>query len=385
MQVKHKILLALAIMLTCMGLNFDIAYADEVSIVPVDTFELYGKSSATGYESQYIFEIERSCSSYPFTNNSNNFALGKNNQLSIGNSAIYLYRSGYGQTLAGVPADRCAYGYTSYNMPDFTVSFSNLVISLDMSDQLNGYYRYTCDFMVGVGFVADPLQYVSGDYDFTPSYTYNSAPLAIPDSEDGLHCMVYLVGEQEYSWASGSSSTTTCSLVHLRMESTFYFDSTYGTDITFNLSPVFSNMLGSLNFDLSALRATGRSQSTNAYYNNRVWSALYGNVEPPVTPTPTVTPYPGQDTQESINQGVQQIVQGLDVQATPIPTPEAFTVSPTDLEILETMTLPDLSDTSETVSSIWDIFAPAGWFIAALVSAILVTSIFLYVLRGGWL
>lgn len=372
-----------------MGLSCSFAFAEEVELIPSDSFELVCNSTYTGYSSDIQLEIERATNTYPFT--TSGIFFGDSSTLSLPSDAVYLYSSGQGTSISGVPVDRCAYSYYGKDMSDFSVNFKNLVISLDMDNLLNGYYRYETDFLLGVFFVVDPFQYSIGDYDLTPSYTYDSHPFYIGDSETGMHIEVVLVGEQEYSYKQGQSNVTV-SLLKFHSESTFLYDSTYGTDITFNLQTAFSSIFSSLNFDTSAIRATNRTQTAYACYNSRIWSSLYSNVEPPITPTPSPTPYPGQDTQESINSGVSQIesqvsqlINILDVHATPVPVPEELTIDETVIDVLETMTLPDLEDSRSTMSTMWEIFTPAVWYLALLAAAIFAVSIFLWILRGGWL
>lgn len=365
------------------------ACAEEIDLVPSDSFELVSNSTYTGYTSDIQLEIERSTNSYPFT--TSGILFGDSTTLSLPSDAVYLYSSGSGTNIAGVPVDRCAYSYYGKDMTDFSVNYKNLIISLDMDNLLNGYYRYETDFLLGVFFVVDPFQYSIGDYDLTPTYTYDSHPFYIGDSDAGMHIEVVLVGEQEYTYKQGQSNVTV-SLLKFHAESTFLYDSAYGTDITFNLQTAFSSIFSSLNFDTSAIRGTGRTQTAYACYNTRVWSSLYSNVDPPVTPTPSPTPYPGQDTQESINAGVNQIesqvnqiVDLLNPQATPIPTPIGIEIDETLLDNLESMTLPDISDGAPVWSTLWDVFEPLLPFVLLMGTSLTIVYFVMFLLRGGWL
>lgn len=368
---------------------FSFAHAEEVYLVPLDSFEIVCNSTYSGYSSDIQLEIERSTNTYPF--NTSGILFGDSTTLGLPSNAVYLYSSGYGASISGVPVDRCAYSYYGKDMSDFSVNFDNLVISLDMDSLLNGFYRYETDFLFGVFFVVDPFQYSIGDYDLTPSYTYDSHPFYIADSDSGMHIEVVLVGEQEYTYKQGQSNVTV-SLLKFHAESTFLYDSSYGTDITFNLQSAFSFIFSSLNFDTSAIRATGRTQTAYACYNTRVWSSLFSNVDPPVTPTPSPTPYPGQDTQESINQGVSniegqinQLINSLNPVISPIPTPVDFTIDETLFDELESLTLPDVSNAQDSYTYLWDIFNPLWWFLGLLFGSVFVIGIFLYVLRGGFI
>lgn len=373
--------------------SFSSAHAEEVSLIPVDSFEFVQHSNASGYESLVHFEVERSAVSYPFTNS--NWYLGPQSLVSAPSSSVFLYSSGSQVFISGCPVDRCAYSYYGYQFADFSIFTDSLIVSLDMSGYVNGYYRYELDFEYGAGFVVDPFQYTSGNNVLTPSYTFSSVPLHIPDSDSGMHISCYIVGQQDYTVSQrgdGLGATLTTGLVHFHCESTFYFDSSYGTDIVFNLTPIFGNMISKLDYDMSPVRNTGRSQTAYALYNNRFWSSLYSNVEPPVTPTPSPTPYPGQDTQESIHQGVSniegqlnQLINSLNPVVSPIPTPSDFTIDETLFDELETMTLPDVSAAEDTFSSLWDIFDPLWWLLALIFSVTFVIGIFLYVLRGGFI
>lgn len=361
------------------GFSCSFAFAEEVELIPSDSFELVCNSTYTGYTSDYHLELERATNAYPFT--TSGIIFGDSTTLNLPSDAVYLYRSGYGSSIAGVPVDYCAYSYYGYQMYDFSVNYKNLVISLDMENYLNGYYRYETDFLLGVFFVVDPFQYSIGDYDLTPSYTYDSHPFYIGDSESGMHIEVVLIGEQEYTYKQGQSNVTV-SLLKLHAESTFYYDSAYGTDLTFNLESAFQNLFSSLSFDVSSIRNTGRSQTAYACYNTRIWSSLFSNVDPPITPTPSPTPYPGQDTQESINSGVQQIVTDLNISATPIPVPSELAIDETIFDVLETMTLPDISEAETSFTDLWSIFDPLWVFLGALFGSLTVVGLFLYFVRG---
>lgn len=302
-----KILLCLT--LGCVPLFlFSCAHAEEVELIPLDSFELVCNSTYTGYTSDIQLEIERATNTYPFT--TSGILFGDSTTLALPSDAVYLYSSGNGTTIAGVPIDRCAYSYYGKDIMDFSVNYKNLVVSLDMENLLDGYYRYECDFLLGVFFVVDPFQYSIGDYDLTPSYTYSSQPFFISDSQDGMHIEVTLVGEQEYTYKQGQSNVTV-SLLKFHSESTFNYDDLYGTDITFNLEPAFQNIFSSLNFDTSSIRSTGRTQTAYACYNNRVWSSLFSNVDPPVTPTPTPTPSPNQDIINTNNTNTTNIISNI--------------------------------------------------------------------------
>lgn len=373
---------------------FSFAHADEVTLIPVDSVEFTARSTYSNYESNVYFEVERSSWTSPFTNT--NWYLGPRAQVDSPSDGVYLYpSSGNTQSIQGVTVVRAAYSYYGYQFSDFSVIPLSLVVNLDMSNLINGYYRYECDFEFGVGFVIDPFQYTSGDNDLIPSYSYSSVPLHIADSESGLHISCYFVGQDNFTVLQrddGVGASLTTGLPHFHCVSTFYYDSEYGTDVTFNLTPIFSTMIGSLSYDMSPVRATNRSQAAYAIYNNRFWSSLYSNVEPPVTPTPVPTPYPGQDTQESIQQGVSniegqlyQLINSLNPVVSPIPTPSDFTIDETLFDELETMTLPDVSAAEDTFSSLWDIFDPLWWLLALIFSVTFVIGIFLYVLRGGFI
>lgn len=363
------------------------ASADEVVLIPVDSVEFTAKSTYSNYESNVYFEVERSSWTSPFTNT--NWYLGPRDQVDSPSDGVYLYpSSGNTEFIQGVTVVRAAYSYHGYQFSDFSVIPLSLVVNLDMSNLINGYYRYECDFEFGVGFVVDPFQYTSGDNDLIPNYVYNSVPLHIADSDSGMHISCYFVGQDNFTVlqrADGVGASLTTGLPHFHCVSTFYYDSQYGTDVTFDLTPIFSNMIGSLSYDMSPVRDTNRSQAAYAIYNNRFWSSLYSNVEPPVTPTPVPTPYPGQDTQESINQGVQTIIHGLDLNATPIPTPVDLSIDETFFDSLDEMTLPDLSAAESTYLSLWDIFNPLWPFIGILVASLFVVAVFCWLLRGGFI
>lgn len=377
MQVKHKIILALALMLACMGLNLNLAYAEEVELNPTDFFTYTSHFQDNTHDVEIVTD---SCVNTPVLNaNGHYYERWVQGDFLTGGAAKVAYK-----TPAMTDSDHSGLTYFDgnkytnlyyyhwdgydYTVPSFQLTFHDSSITLDVTNLLPGWYRYEAEIYVGVTVFGN-----ANGPTFDPIFTYDTTEIPL-----GVNGKIYYAGTEDLT-TGGYGKLYGTQLVH------FHFDDTWEVDpqveeYTWNITPAFQYLISSLQYS-GGLTTRMFGVATN----NRFQSKLFGSVEPIVSPTPIPTPYPGQDTQESINQGVQQIVQGLDVQATPIPTPEAFTVSPTDLEILETMTLPDLSDTAETVNSIWDIFAPAGWFIAALVSAILVTSIFLYVLRGGWL
>lgn len=358
---------------------FSFASAEEVSLVPSDSFELY--SSLSGTSTSFIQEVKRSVSDYPFTDSS--CELGTT---SLVPDSFYLYSSSSSSYFSII---KTVYG----SSPTFNFSFDNCVVTLDMTNNINGYYRYSFDLYFGVcGGFTQWANYNDITFDFTPSYTYSSVPLAIPDSESGMHCIVYLVGQSDYL-VNDDYTPSSCfekfGLVHIFVESTFYYDSNYGTDIVFNLEPWFDSNISSLGIDPTFFTL---DRYFRFYVNNRVKSSLFGNVDPPVTPSPTVSPYPGQDTQESIQQGVSniegqmnQLINSLNPVVSPIPTPADFTIDETLFDELESMTLPDVSSAEDTFSSLWDIFDPIWWFLALLFSVTFVIGIFLYVLRGGFI
>lgn len=367
-----KLLTGLCIFFS-IGASLSFASAQEVEIVPEDYHILY---SSSPYSSLLDQEIRRDTSLSPFTDV----------KCPIGTSSLvpdsnYVYSAN-----AVTRYDRVNEGYAN-NMADWSFRYTGCEIGLDMSNQTDGYYRYSADLYFGLGGTFTSYANVSArTINLKASYTYNSVPLAIPDSESGMHCMVYLVGETEFTREDSNSNAgvyETFNLVHIFVESTFYYDSAYGSDIVFNLEPWFDNNISSLSVDCSPLRATV-SRNFAFYANNRFTSRLFGNVDPPVTPTPSPTPYPGQDTQESINAGVQQIVQDLNVYATPVPTPADIELDPDDLESLEALTLPDISDGSSTFSDLWDIFAPAVPYLTMLVLSLFGIMVFLWILEGRW-
>lgn len=385
MKTITKIFIALILgVVLALGAFPHIAYADEIEIVPDVTYELTA-SASVGYTNRVYFEVPNDAYGNKYPINETNCMIGNYNDLGLVGTPVFLSSANRDATFGNFPLNYCANWYVPANAQDFSITFHGLHIALDMGENLNGYYRYTCDFLLGCCFNGASAYYRQVTIDATPNYTYNSAPLYISDSENGMHGTIYLVGQTDYFYTIYQNSKVQNGLVKFRFESTFYYDSTYGTEVAFDLSPMFSSMIGPLNYDLSDFRAGGVNSNNYGYYNNRFLSKLFGNVEPPVTPTPTVTPYPGQDTQESINQGVQTIIQGLDVQASPIPTPADLTIDETIVDVLETMTLPDLTDAGTSYSNMWDIFTPAVTFLALLASSIFVVSVFLWILRGGWL
>lgn len=369
-----KILLTLMLVPTfCMGLSIK-ASAEEVELTPDDYHILY---SSSPYSAVLDQEIRRDTTLSPFTDA----------KCPIGTSSL-VPGSTYVYSANAVTRYDIIKNGMANNMADWAFRYTGCEIGLDMTDQTDGYYRYSADLYFGLGGTFTSYANVSArTINLKASYTYNSVPLAIPDSESGMHCMVYLVGETEFTREDSYSNAgvyETYNLVHIYVESTFYYDSAYGTDIVFNLDPWFENNISALSVDCSPLRATV-SRNFDFYANNRFTSSLVGNVAPPVTPTPSPAPYPGQDTQESINQGVQQIVTDLSISATPVPTPSEIEISPSDLESLEELTLPDVSVTQTTFADLWDIFAPAVPYLTMLAGSLLAVSIFMWILAGRWL
>lgn len=362
-----------AFMLFCSVGAFSVfgASAAEVEIVPVDSINLY---SSSPYSSLLDQEVERDTTLSPFT--TSNYVLGGSDLVP---GSVYLY-----STNANNRLDRVQEG-NAPNMADWSMNYTNAVITLDMTDLTDGYYRYEVDLYIGVAGGFTSYANTSAALNLKASYPYISSPLYIGDSEDGMHCNVYLVGESVYSRTDSNTNgqVQTFNLIHVYITSTFNYSSVYSTEIVFNIKPWFDNNLGSLSFDCSGLRSSP-SRTFAFYANNRFVSKLYGNVDPPVTPTPSPTPYPGQDTQESINAGVQQIVQDLNVYATPVPTPADIELDPDDLESLEALTLPDISDGSSTFSDLWDIFAPAVPYLTMLVLSLFGIMVFLWILEGRW-
>lgn len=356
------------------GFSCSFAFAEEVSLVPSDTFELY---STSNYQPDLVQSVKRSTSLYPFTESTY-----ENGSTSLVPDSYYLYSSS-GSTGHYLDPVQSSYGASA---GIWSMSFDNFIVTLDMSENINGYYRYSFDLYFGISGGFDQwASFSARTLDFTPNYSYVSAPLFISDSDSGMHCTVYLVGQTDYTIQDDYADTgilETYSLIHIYVESTFYYDSSYGSEIVFNLEPWFDSNISSLSVDASIIPV---NRSFYFYANNRVKSTLVGNVDPPVTPTPTPTPYPGQDTQESINQGVQTIIQGLDLNATPIPTPVDFSIDETFFDSLDEMTLPDLSFAESTYLSLWDIFDPLWPFICILVASLFVVTVFCWILRGGFI
>ena len=256
-------------------------------------------------------------------------------------------------------------------------------IDLDVSGYVPGWYRYEADIYLGLCFAPYFMQY--SDYDLltvNPSFTYVSDPV----ENNGLITQYYGLQQSRNHlngfWAKGIDS----GMVHIGVSYTFYLD---GSDTVIGFAPDFS-VISPLNYDMTTFKAVNNGNGYNGdtafFANGRFTSTLYSNVEPPITPTPAPTPYPGQDTQESINAGVQLIVSDLNINATPIPTPADLTIDETVFDMLNDYTLPDVSDEDvvSTYSDLWSVFSPFWVFLGALFGSLLITSIFLYILRGGF-
>lgn len=364
-----KKLLAFLFVSLVVGVSCLHASAEEVEVTPDDYAILYSSSG----NNIFVQELERSVLLSPFTDQY--CPLGTSVVVS---DSVYLFDTSASNYLS-VAKD----GYAK-SFQDWSMNFTNCEIGLDMSNFPNGYYRYSSDLYFGIGGAFTEYCNFGSAIDLKSSYTYTSAPFFIADSESGMHCTVYLVGETSYQRTenrANAGASETFNLIHIYIESTFQYDSTYGTDVVFQLKPWFDTNISSLSIDCSPLRSLP-SRHFDFYVNNRWKSSLVGNVEPPVTPTPSPTPYPGQDTQESINAGVQQIVSDLNINATPIPTPAYLEIDET---IFDEMTLPDVSSTEETFTNLWDIFDPLWSFIGLLAGSLLVVGVFCYILRGGFI
>lgn len=382
-MIKSCFLKLVFCMALIMGLSCSFAFADEVSIVPSDEVYISAHSSQSGYTTPVIQEV-------PFSGTwptSPHFMLGYNTLPDL----TYVYNSSGSLTDLGVPIDRCYYAMNMSYMSDFTITYDNIVIELDLSDLPNGYYRYESDIYVGIALDGyDFLSRTAYNFNYIPSFIYPTSAVYISDSSSSMHCSVRYVDNVDFT-ASYLNSSATNRLVHFYLTSTFQYDSTYGSDVVFNLQP-FLEEFSSFSFSMDQTKAHWNGGYVAFVYNNRFDSKLTGGVEPLFTPTPSPTPYPGQDTQESINQGVSniegqmnQLINSFNPVVSPIPTPADFTIDETLFDELETMTLPDISDTQSTYSALWDIFNPLWWILGLMFSIVFVIGIFLYVLRGGFI
>ena len=115
---------------------FSCAHAEEVELVPSDSFELVCNSTYTGYTSDLHLEVERATNSYPFT--TSGILFGDSITLSLPSNAVYLYSSSYGASISGVPVDRCAYSYYGKDISDFSVNYKNLIVIFEFMGLING-------------------------------------------------------------------------------------------------------------------------------------------------------------------------------------------------------------------------------------------------------
>lgn len=374
MRAFTKILVLLLGIALCGWFSINVAHAEEVELVPEDYCILTSSSPSDSLLQQ---EMERSVLLSPFTNSY--CQLGTT---SVVPDSVYLYNVNATSYLSIVNS-----GFAN-SFQDWSMTYKNAEIGLDMTDFPNGYYRYSADLYFGIGGGFSEYCNFSSVINLKSTYTFTSAPLYIGDSEDGMHCTVFIVGENTYQRPDNRANTGAAelfNLIHIYIESTFYFDSSYGTDVVFNIKPWFDSNISALSVDCSPLRAINQSRAFYFYANNRFSSSLVGNVDPPVTPTPSPTPYPGQDTQESINSGVQQIVQDLNVNATPVPAPDDLTIDETLFDVLDDLTLPDVTPAESTFEELWRIFDPLMPFIVLSGGSLLLVGVFMYCLRGHFI
>lgn len=249
-------------------------------------------------------------------------------------------------------------------------------IVLDTTGFHSGAYHYSCEIYVGIGYnriqhLTNSSFYVPATFALdSPGFTFN-------------YVSASFVGKEQVTYyvAGGSASVD---LLHFHFDEYFELDGSE-TSKTFAVGNIFQWILGSpISYDFATQGPLGNRSNRNFYYfaNNRFESELWKVDSLPVPPSPTPAPYPGQDTQESINQGVQTIISALDISATPIPTPADLEIDET---IFEEMTLPDVSSTATTFTNLWDIFDPLWSFIGLLAGSLLVVGVFCYILRGGFI
>ena len=373
-----KVLVLFITCALCWCFSINIAHAEEVELTPSDTFNY-----SVHVQNNAGLDKTITTDTYAYPDSSyywigGNFLKLSRVQYKYGSYDASVDSPGFNPYENGYYLD--FYNYYPKNttntpvvVPDFYVTITGGELELDTNGLLAGYYRYESEIYIGCAFAG------VGSYNYqnmAPNYTYSSTPIPLPSGGTFTY-----MGSEAITTSSSSVDLFTTALLHFHFEETLYLP---GDDepVVWDLSPGFQYAVGIL--DYPGLSIT-KNHSLIVFGNNRFDSALYSNVEPPVTPTPSPTPYPGQDTQESINAGVQQIVQDLSVYATPVPTPGEITLDPTAFDYLEDLTLPDVSEGSRDISNMWLIFTPAVGYLTLLATSIFVVSIFIYIIRGGWL
>lgn len=362
------------------GLSCSFAFAEEVKLTPSDdwTIKVFFENNTDEFYIQTDSLVDS-----PSNHSANQYWLGGNFLTDSASKVAYLdpyasssdfsfYNPG---SYIGLNKLFQTYRLTTNDtviVPSFELTFSDSSLSLDVSSLTPGYYRYEADFYLGIG--GGQNQVINSYASFDPVFTYITD--SVPCSSGS---MVYL-GTEDFT-INDSSNGIASKFVHLYFEDTWYIDPTLES-YEWNLTPGFQYLISSLQYNPAL--SLSKNRMVNVTTNFRISSRLYGNVNPPITPTPSPTPYPGQDTQESINSGVQQIVTDLNISATPIPAPSELAIDETIFDVLETMTLPDISEAETSFTDLWSIFDPLWVFLGALFGSLTVVGIFLYFVRGGF-
>lgn len=261
----------------------------------------------------------------------------------------------------------------NYSVPSLSVNTCDFVINYDLP-ALDGWYTLQYDIFVGV-----TCNYNSySNAVLTNTLTSDGAADFYTDANGHTFIVQYL--DNDIRVSTTYSTACVSDMLHFRV---VYEGDQNDTSLEFHLGDYISN-------HIAGWRAGGLN---GGRYNTESWymiqsfflPTLYYELEPPATPTPIPTPYPGQDTQESINAGVQQIVQGLDVQATPIPHPDDLTIDETIFDALDDMTLPDVTPAQSTFTNLWSIFNPLWAFVGLFAGSMTLVGIFMYCLKGRFI
>lgn len=363
-------------MLLIMGISCSFASADDVEIVSY-TDSLYLDSTLSVGQGSYNLVSDTMA---PLDSVTANWFGGS--AFHSGYRISYLYPvsdtiSGYAEYMNQYYSYSIANGSDRPLPASLTLNTGSIV--LDTTGFSSGAYHYSCEFYVGIGYHRVQHQ-INTSFYVPATFALDNVSLS-----NNFFTYSYVGKEQVTYYTNGGNASV--DLLHFHFDCYFELDGTE-TSKTFSLDTICDFILGSpISYDFATQGPFGSRNSRTFYYltNNRFVSELWKVDSMPIPPSPTPTPYPGQDTQESINQGVQTIITALDISATPIPTPADLKIDETIFDELETMTLPDVSSTSQNFLDLWSIFAPLWPFLGILFGSLTVVGIFLYFLRGGFI
>lgn len=291
-----KILKILFAIMAPAWLAFSCAHAEEIELVPTDTFSLSEHVSySVGDPRSYEFDSLVQCPNYSGTFNwiGGDF-LNSSSRIAY-QDPYYSYSNSVNSKYLNLILQHYDYYSDNYTVPTFTVSITGGNVSLDVSTLLAGWYRYEADIYIGLGGMSEASFHPS----FDPAFTFNATPFPLASGT-----LTY-VGTEDYTVGASQNSLFGSKFLHFVLEDTFYIDPAVGS-YDWYLDTAFANIVSGIQYQGGT--TIYRRELLIITTNNRFISRLYSNVDPPITPTPTPTPSPNQDIINNNNSNTTNII-----------------------------------------------------------------------------